>query len=259
MSAARFAVLAHLAPRLAVLGICVSACASLPPGRPGPEADALARRMETAVRAEAWALTGAVRWTFAGKRQHLWDRRRGLAEVRWGDKRALVDLVARRGLAWTVADGLERPLSGDDAHAAVDEAWAAWVNDSFWLNPVTKAFDPGVQRDAVQGADGPELMVRYGAGGRTPGDVYVWRFGADGTPSAWRMWTSNIPIGGLEASWEGWIELSTGARVSTRHALPGRTLELTEIAGAATLSALVPDRDPFGPLGGCGDVDCARF
>ncbi len=259
MSAARFAVLAHLAPRLAVLGICVSACASLPPGRPGPEADALARRMETAVRAEAWALTGAVRWTFAGKRQHLWDRRRGLAEVRWGDKRALVDLVARRGLAWTVADGLERPLSGDDAHAAVDEAWAAWVNDSFWLNPVTKAFDPGVQRDAVQGADGPELMVRYGAGGRTPGDVYVWRFGADGTPSAWRMWTSNIPIGGLEASWEGWIELSTGARVSTRHALPGRTLELTGIAGAAALSALVPDRDPFGPLGGCGDVDCARF
>ena len=98
--------------------------------------------------------------------------------------------------------------------------------------------------------DGEEsLLVSYASGGLTPGDAYLWRVGPDGTPTAWKLWVSILPIGGVETSWEGWVTLDTGARISTRHAGPlGLTLELTDVEGAATLDALVDGPDPFAPL-----------
>ena len=125
----------------------------------------------------------------------------------------------------------------------------AWVNDAFWLNPLAKLRDEGVSL-AVVDDDGEEsLLVSYASGGLTPGDAYLWRVGPDGTPTAWKLWVSILPIGGVETSWEGWVTLDTGARISTRHAGPlGLTLELTDVEGATTLDALVDGPDPFAPL-----------
>jgi hypothetical protein len=58
------------------------------------------------------------------------------------------------------------------------------------------------------------------------------------------MWVSIIPIGGLEASWEGWIQLSTGAWVSTVHEVGPMTLTLTDVKGAASVMELLGE-DPF--------------
>ena len=216
-----------------------------PPGAPGPEADALARRMVAAVDGPAWDRTGAVRWTFRGNRHHLWDRQRGLARVRWGKIQVLMDLASRRGIAY---DG-EREIVGDRAAALVEKAFARWTNDSFWLNPVVKAFDPGTRRSLVPLEDGSEgLLVEYTAGGLTPGDAYLWLIGEDGLPTAWRMWTSNLPKGGMRASWESWVELATGARISTRHRLALGKIDIGDLAGAATLSELAPGPDPFAAL-----------
>ncbi|MEZ4472426.1 MAG: hypothetical protein R3F60_16855 [bacterium] len=222
--------------------------AAPPTGTPGPEADALARRMEAAVDVTAWQATGAVQWTFAGKRHHLWDRQRSFVEVRVDAQRVLLDLTADRGLAW---EG-EAALTGEAAAKALDDAHAAWTNDAFWLNPLAKLFDAGVARSQVVEGDKVGLLVQYTAGGRTPGDAYLWWPGPDGTPTRWQLWTSNIPIGGLEATWEGWITLATGARISTRHVFPMRELALTDVQGAASLAALRPGPDPFAAL-----VDCA--
>ena len=57
-----------------------------------------------------------------------------------------------------------------------------------------------------------------------------------------------LPIPGLEASWEGWITLPTGARVATRHRVAGFTLSFTDIAAAESLEALVGPQDPFQAL-----------
>ncbi len=235
---------------LCLLGLAatkVALDAPLPEAVASAEGDALARRVLEAVNAQAWEETGAVTWVFAGRNEHLWDRRRGLARVSWGDTVVLVDLGKQVGRATRNGE----PVFGKAGEKLVAKAYASWVNDSFWLNPVVKIFDEGTSRAVVPGA-GPEgrdaLLVTYASGGLTPGDAYLWELDADGTPQGWRMWVSVIPIGGARASWEGWTTLATGARVSTLHALGPMKVEITKLAAAQTLAELVPGEDPFAAL-----------
>src|SRR5262249_41213824 len=153
----------------------------------------LARAMGGAVRLDAWARTGAVRWTFRGQHRHLWDRRRNFDRVSWSNFTVLVDLDRRRGRAFQRG----RELGGVEAQRLVDRAYGYWVNDSFWLNPVAKLFDPGVERSLVTLVDGPALLIHYSSGGLTPGDSYLWLLRQDARPRAWRMWASALAIKGL--------------------------------------------------------------
>ncbi len=199
--------------------------------------------MMAAVQAEAWDSTGAVRWTFPGGHQHLWDRERHLAQVRWDDYEVLVDLDTRRGRAFKQG----QPLSQSENQDLVEQAWAYWVNDAFWLNPVVKAFDRGTERALVQTeTDEMALLVSYRSGGATPGDAYLWHLDSESKrPEAWQMWVSVIPIGGLEATWTEWQQLSTGAWVATYHKLGPLPLEITEVKGAKTLGELTEGKNPF--------------
>jgi hypothetical protein len=238
-------VLGGIAALLAVLAVVAWAYLRHPlPAPVAGDADALARRMLAAVDADAWARTGAVRWTFFDGTRHLWDRARNLERLERGDERVLLDLSTRRGLAWKAG----RPLAGDALARALDGAWRRWINDSFWLNPVPKAFDDGVARSVARVDGRDALLLQYRSGGVTPGDRYLWILDANGRPTAWRMWVSVLPIGGLEASWEGWTRLSTGAMVSTVHALGPKRMAVRDVAGAETLAALVGPDDPFAAL-----------
>lgn len=220
---------------------------ALPEGRvEGPEADALARSLEASVDGAAWARTGAVRWLARTGAHHLWDRRRGLARVTHGDTTVWLDTATRAG----VAERGGKPLEGDALRGALDKAYALWINDSFWLNPLVKLFDDGVLRERVQleheGRARTALLASYTKGGITPGDRYLWIVGDDGRPLAFRIWVSIIPVPGLEITWEGWTQLTTGAWISTKHGLPfGVDASLGEVVGAATLEGLEPGPDPF--------------
>lgn len=217
-----------------------------PEGQAGPEADALARSMEAAVNKEAWDRTRAVRWSFFERHHYVWDRERDLVELRWGDSRALFRTADQSGRAWS--KGTEQ--TGADAEEALRAAYAYWINDSFWLNPVVKFFDPGVERALVELDDGRDaLLISYSSGGVTPGDAYLWIPGADGKPASWRMWVQIIPIGGIETTWEGWTELSTGASVSTQHEGWGRMMTfVTNVEGAESLDAIGAEPGLFDPL-----------
>ena len=201
--------------------------------------------MVASVDAEAWKRTGAITWTFAGRNNHLWDRRRQFARVRKGDLDVYVNLRTKTGVA--VEDGTR--LEGKDRDKAVEKAYEAWVNDSFWLTAMNMPFDPGTKRFRVTTEEGGEaLLVQYGSGGVTPGDAYLWHFDENGRPTSWQMWVSIIPIGGASATWEGWVQLRTGAWVSTSHDAGLLTIEVTDLDGAETLSDLVKGADPFEPL-----------
>ena len=213
-----------------------------PRGREGEAAEALAARMEEAVDIGGWARTGAVRWDFAGRHQHLWDRQRDLVRVRWGD----VEVFLHEGTANGIAYRGGAEVGGAEGWELRQDANAYWVNDSFWLNPIAKIHDTGVTRSII-GDD--ELLVEYSSGGLTPGDAYLWTVGEDGLPTSWKLWVSIVPIGGVEVTWESWVTLSTGARVATRHVLPGGfTLQLTDVEGARSLGELIDGPDPFAVL-----------
>jgi hypothetical protein len=213
-----------------------------PTGAPGPEADALAHAIENAVDTHAFARTGAIRWTWRQQRRHLWDRTRNLARVRWGRHEVLLDVNRQAGRAFT--DGQE--LTDERAKRLVRKAYKAFINDSFWLNPLPKLFDPGVTRFVARHEGADALLVHYSSGGVTPGDSYLWILDENRRPRAWRMWVSVLPIPGVEMTWEGWTRLPTGAWISTSHRFRGReVLTITDLAAAATLAELEPGADPF--------------
>lgn len=222
---------------------------SKPEGTPGPEADALARKMMAAIDHAAWDTTALVSWDFGGRQQHIWDRERHFAEVRWADGeenfRSQVDINARTGLLWKNGEAVTDPAARDKG---VDFAWKKWVNDSFWLNPVSKVFDPGTERSLVKLDDGSEaLMITYTSGGDTPGDSYLWMLDENGLPTSWKMWVSIIPIGGMEFTWEDWQTFDTGVKLSETHVGPF-TLKLTDIQVADSLGKMFPEGDPFAEL-----------
>ena len=235
-------------------------------GEAGAAADALARSIRAATGGDGWARTGAVSWTFAGRQTHLWDRQRNLARVQWKSHDVLVDLSTRQGVAQS--DGAV--VSGAEGQALVAQAYAHWTNDAFWLDPFRTFFQEGVERSITQDAKGREgLLIRFGSGGVTPGDAYLWFVDADGLPVEYRMWVSIIPIGGLGATWDGWADLPTGAKVSTTHTLGGfLPLELQDVRAAATLAELlgaellgaerVGEADPFAALVGAGDAPASQ-
>ncbi|MBW1907334.1 MAG: hypothetical protein JRJ24_18945 [Deltaproteobacteria bacterium] len=217
-----------------------------PKGQQGPEADALARSMEAAVNKDAWDKTGAVRWSFFEQHRYVWDRERDLVELQWGESRALFRTADQSGRVWS--KGIEQ--TGADAEEALRAAYAYWINDSFWLNPVVKFFDPGVERSLVKLDDGRDaLLISYVSGGVTPGDAYLWIPDTDGMPASWRMWVQIIPIGGIETTWEGWVELSTGAKVATQHEGWGRMMTfISDVEGAENLDALGVESGLFDAL-----------
>ena len=213
---------------------------SRPEAQSGPEAEALGKKMLTSVNVEAWDSTAAISWNFGGRNTHLWDRERHFSRVSWGKKEVLVDLSKRTGVAYV--DGQQ--VYGKKADKLVDKAWKAWVNDSFWLNPVVKAFDEGTSRGIVEMKDGNKgLMISYSSGGATPGDAYLWILDEACRPIAWKMWVSIIPVGGIRVPWQNWKTLSTGAVVSQDHGF----LQLTDIKASTSLESLTGN-DPFLPL-----------
>jgi len=186
------------------------------PGTADPKALALADRVMTALGGEeAWRAARFVRFGFAGRRQHAWDRHRGSSRVEGTEEGGetwvvIQDLGSREGRAWV--DGEE--VTGERAAELLERAYGAWVNDTYWLVMPYKLRDPGVtltyegERE-IEGERREVLGLSFEGVGLTPGDrywVYVdqqsglvthWAYlledmERDAEPVAWR--------------WEGWSE-----------------------------------------------------
>ena len=221
---------------------------SLPTGKTGSEAEAMANKMLTAINKPAWDNnTGIVQWSFPGGHDFIWDKKRHLTEVKWGNNRTLIDLQKVTGKAYT--DGNE--VTGEAGAALVKEAWEYWCNDSFWLNAPAKVMDGGTERSVVDLEDGGKgLLVTYKGGGATPGDSYLWTLDDSGLPTNYKMWTSNIPVGGVSATWDDWQTLPTGAKIATSHTLSigGVEIPITNIKAATDLSSFGMTEDIFAPI-----------
>ena len=234
---------------LTVVGASLAVSKSRPAtGLEGPTTEAMVRELKQAVDLKAWEATKVVRFTFSGRNQHLWDRHRGLSRVEWGDVVVLQRLDKRVGRAWRGG----REIHGKARERLVKKAWESHINDTFWLQPFSNLDDRGVRRSIVEFDGMRGLLVEYGAGGVTPGDAYWWEFDPEASPLsrpvAWRMWVKIIPLGGVRATWDGWVRLPTGAWIATSHDLGPARIKITDLTGGASLESLGYEDDPFEPL-----------
>jgi len=219
----------------------------LPQGTSGMAADELGKKMLVAVSNDLWEETGAVKWEFmAGskKHKHIWDKKRHLAQVEFEENIVQIDINERRGVILNKS----QDFSYLKKIELCEKAWKLWANDSFWLNPISKIFDPGTIRSIIKQENGSNaLLVTYTTGGVTPGDSYLWLLDEKSKPFAWQMWVSIIPTGGLQFSWDGWTKLSTAALISTTH--DGIVdIFVSNVRGKSTLNELTGSKDIFTKL-----------
>ena len=214
-----------------------------PEGTDPTTADNLTKKMLLAVNAEAWDSTRFISWSFRGATHYLWDKMDKEVIVQWDDYKVQLNTTNQKGKATLGGNN----LTGEEAEDAIKKAWKSFCNDSFWLNPMVKAFDPGTTRTMVNLKDGRKgIKVHYHSGGVTPGDSYVWILDDNHLPIAWKMWVNILPLGGLETSWDGWSTLSTGAKIATKHHMLGRDVDLiSNVKAGMHWKELEYEQDPF--------------
>lgn len=189
----------------------------------------------------AWDNTHYLRFSFAGRRTHWWDkwsgRHRLEGQTKEGQHYVVVENVnTKEGTAWL--DG--KKLEGEKAAEMVKNAYGAWVNDTYWLLEPYKLRDPGVNvaydgEETIDGKTYDKLAVSFGTVGLTPGDrywVYVNR--ATGLVDRWAYILESMPKEGPATAWlwEGWQKYGNImlAPHRTQVGAPDRKLELGDIA-----------------------------
>lgn len=218
----------------------------LPKGEEGPKAEALAQKMLNSINHSAWDSTAAIRWSFDGRHELLWDKERKLARVTWNDYTAFINCHTREGYALENGE----PIQGvEKEKSVVEDAYAWWANDSYWLNPVSKIYDDGVTRSYVPTEDGNgALLVSYASGGVTPGDSYLWYVDQHGRPYKWEMWVKIIPIKGAESTWEEWKRSETKVSYSGLHKMGPMELNMLDVEMTHDLQDWLGAEDPFADL-----------
>jgi hypothetical protein len=183
---------AFSAPAAAPAKASPQARAAAPPSAPAPAAiDANSAPLVDALLAAlggipAWNGLPAIRFDFVvqqkGKdvmrRRHWWDKARSRCRVEWTDSdgrvvAADVNLMTRKGRSCTAG------VADTDTLLAkhVEDAYAMWVNDSYWLAMPFKLHDPGVRIEYDRRVKRPEgeydvLALSFAGVGLTPQDHY---------------------------------------------------------------------------------------
>lgn len=224
---------------LVVLFITVKVVSKpLPQGESGPAAEALTDKILERLNTPAWDSLNYVSWTFfRGAHHYVWDKRNNKAIVTWAENDVILDLSDWYNNSIALSKGgITR--SGKDKEKAIQKAWEYWCNDSFWLYAPYKLRDPGIKRSWVQ-QDGKEgLLVTYQSGGATPGDSYLWWVDDTGLPTSFDMWTSIIPIKGLNATWMEWKKLPGGAMLALSHDMGPIKMSLSNVKAGSTLESI---------------------
>ena len=199
----------------------------LPAGGQPQAADELAQKMLKAVNHEAYKNTEVIEWSFVGQHHYQWFKQQKRVDVKWDTY--LVHLNLQQ-LESSVVLNNAIEVTDESRSTLIQNAVDYFNNDSFWLVAPHKVFDPGTSRKIVPLKNGAQgLLVSYTSGGSTPGDSYLWMLDENGLPTAFKMWVSIIPLGGLEATWDNWTRAETGALFPASHKMLFLTIALDDV------------------------------
>jgi len=206
------------------------------------KADQLADRVMDALGGrQAWDATRYLVFDFAGRRAHWWDRYTGRHRLegttRDGESYLVLENVddrGEKGRAWL--DG--KPLEGEKAAELIKNAYAAWINDTYWLLAPYKLRDPGVHleyggSEMVDGVAYDKLQLTFENVGLTPGDTYWMYVNPDnGRVDRWAYVLESQSPPPTVWEWKGWKPYgSTKILLAPERVQPdgGRTLSLAPI------------------------------
>jgi hypothetical protein len=155
---------------------------------------------------------------------HRWNLGAGTDSVKWKDK---------KGEEHDVMVDLAKPPT----EGAEKDAYARWVNDSYWLLAPLKIRDKGVKVEAggskdLNGTSVETINLSFDNVGLTPTDRYVLYIDPQTKlPKAWDY----IPAtgSGLQATWEKFQNFG-GLTLATEHNFSGKAIKLTDIKVTTT-------------------------
>lgn len=214
--------------------VCPPPAAAAEPGS-DPKAVEIAERVVATGLGDAWDDVRYVSFGFAGRRSHLWDRETGRHRVdmttREGDTVVVIhDLDSREGRAWK--NGTE--LTGDELAGALENAYGAWINDTYWLLAPYKMLDPGVTltyagEETWEGTTYDKVELSFGGVGLTPGDRYwMWVDRDTGLVDRWdyRLQHQEPDAEPTSWRWTGWEDYR-GVRLADSRIQLGEDRELS--------------------------------
>lgn len=212
----------------AVISLLSMGAATHAADEPSPTEPRLATELWQASGGDNWDKVKQIDFTFAveqeGKRtfaaQHSWNIAAGTDTVKWTDK---------QGQDHNVTVNLAAPPPDGEAK----DAYARWVNDSYWLLAPLKIRDRGVKVEAMgpkelNGASLQTLQLSFEENvGLTPTDRYV--FYIDPETKLPRAWDYIPQTGeGLQATWEKYENFG-GLKLATEHNFKGKTIKLVDV------------------------------
>jgi hypothetical protein len=188
---------------------------------------ALATDLWKASGGENWSNVKEIDFTFAVEQEgktlfaaeHAWKIAEGTDTVKWKDK---------QGQDHNVTVNLTAPPADGEAK----DAYARWVNDSYWLLAPLKIRDQGVKVEAggpkdLNGTSVETIQLSFDKVGLTPTDRYV--FYIDPQTKLPRAWDYIPSTGtGMQATWEKFQNFG-GLNLATEHNFNGKTIRLADI------------------------------
>ncbi|APY12242.1 hypothetical protein BWZ22_13855 [Seonamhaeicola sp. S2-3] len=189
----------------------------LPQGTEGKQADAVATKMLIALNYEAFVSTEVFEWTYKKRHHYKWEKSKNTCDVYWKQYKVNLDLKDKNNHQAFVHSF---QVDGDLAEELIEKAIKYYENDSFWVFAPFRIFNQNVKRALV----GNDLLVTY-----SNGNSYLWQLDDNGKPHSFKMWTSELPIKGLEASWTDWTHTETGVYLPTFHKILFFGMEISDI------------------------------
>ena len=181
-----------------------------------PKALAVAERVSQALGGEAaWNATRFLRFDFAVEaegqvrfsRAHTWDKWTGRYRLQGKTKEGqafvvLMNVNTKQGAAWVDGQAVE----GEALKKQLENGYAAWVNDTYWLIMPYKLRDPGVSLAHVgQEAGCDKILLTFDGVGLTPKDRYwVWVNQKTGLVDRWDFVLKGEPGPATTFEWKGW-------------------------------------------------------
>jgi len=222
----------------------LAANAGEPPVAPSannPSAGAIADQVMNALGGkQAWDSTHYLRFTFAGRRTHHWDKWTGRHRVEGtgqdGKKYVVLENInTHEGQAWV--DG--KKVEGDDLKKWLERGYGAWVNDTYWLLMPYKLKDQGVNleyadSEQLDGKTYDKLHLSFGKVGLTPGDQYwAWINRDTHLMDRWAYLLQDQPRDAAPTAWlwQDWQKVGKIMLAPTRKQVGGdKTLPLSDLA-----------------------------